>query len=422
MSELADSQLTVLPGGLRVVSHHMPQVRSVAVGIWASVGARHEPARLNGISHFIEHLLFKGTARRSARKIMAEIEGVGGDINANTGEERTCYYATAPARCLRRVCDVLFDLYLHPRLAPRDIELERGVIAEEIQMYRDEPDQHVQDLLGALLWPGHALGRPITGTLESIARFSREDFLAYRASHYLAGNTLVSAAGALRHDELLEMVTQRLHLLPHGRNPRQQPAPEHPLTPRRSVENRPIQQTHLALGLPGPGSHDPDRHAMALLGTILGGNASSRLFQELRERRGWCYQVGTYLQVLSDCGVLHLSMALDQKNLRRSLAVVRRQLEELRRRPVGRTELERAREYILGSSSISLERTTSQNSRIALGTLIHGRIVAWEEWEARLRAVGPEDLARAAERFLDPSRVCLAAVGPSVCEDDLSLE
>ncbi len=418
---MAESQLTVLPGGLRVVTHRMPHVRSVAVGVWAAVGARHEPARLNGISHFIEHLLFKGTTRRSARKIMAEVEGVGGDINANTGEERTCYYATAPARYLGEVCEVLFDLYLHPRLSPRDIELERGVIAEEIQMYHDEPEQHVQDLLSSLLWPQHPLGRPITGTLESIARFSREDFLSYRASHYLSNNTLVSAAGAVEHDALVELAAKNLHLLPRGTRPRQTPFPPAPNQPRCRVENRPIQQTHLAIGLPGAGAHDPDRYGLILLGIILGGNASSRLFQELRERRGWCYQVATYGQTLSDGGVFHLSLALDQKNLRRSLAVVRRQLEDLRVRPVSRRELDRAREYVLGGSSISLERTSAQNNRIGLGTLIYGRIIPWEEWEARLRAITPEDIQRTSTRFLDPSRACLAAVGPTVTPDDLYL-
>lgn len=419
MSGECESRMTVLPGGLRVVSHRMPQVRSVAVGVWASVGARHEPQRLNGISHFIEHLLFKGTERRSARKIMTEIEGVGGDINANTGEERTCYYATAPAGCVRRVCDVLFDLYLHPRLAPRDIDLERGVIAEEIQMYRDEPDQHVQDLLSALVWPGHGLGRPITGTLESIGRFRREDFLEYRASHYLASNTLVSAAGAVEHDELLDLAASRLGVLPQGTKPRQIPAPDFTESPRVVVENRPIQQTHVALALPAPGAHDPDRHAMVLLCTLLGGNASSRLFQDLRERRGWCYHVGSYQQTLSDCGLLHFGLALDQKNLGRSLGVLRHHLRELRRSPVRISELNRARDYTLGTSSISLERTSSQNSRIALGAMIYGRIVAWEEWEERLRRITPEDLHRVAERFLDPERLCVAAVGPSVSEKDL---
>jgi predicted Zn-dependent peptidase len=204
--------------------------------------------------------------------------------------------------------------------------------------------------------------------------------------------------------------------LPEGRPPRQIPAPPGPETLRILVENRPIAQTHLSLGLEGPGAHDPDRHAMVLLCTLLGGNASSRLFQDLRERRGWCYQVGSFGQVFTDCGMLNISIALDDKNLGRTLEILVRHLEGLCRDGCRASELRQAREYLVGTSSLSLERTSSQNSRVALSAMIYGRMVPWEDWEARLRRVTLEDIQRVARRFLDLTRLCIAAVGPKVNE------
>ena len=192
------SRLTKLPGGLRIATCEMPHAETAAMGIWASVGGRHEPVELNGISHFIEHMLFKGTQRRSARRIMEEVEGVGGDMNAFTSEERTCYYATAAAEFFPRVCDVLCDIYMNPRFSPRDIDRERGVIAEEILMYEDEPSSRVQELLEKTQWAGHALGRPITGTLQTIEGMDAAAFRAYRASHYNAPSTVVTAAGKVQ--------------------------------------------------------------------------------------------------------------------------------------------------------------------------------------------------------------------------------
>ena len=269
------TQLTTLPSGLRVATCEMPHVETAAVGVWAGVGGRHEPARLNGISHFIEHMLFKGTARRSARRIMEEVEGVGGDMNAFTAEERTCYYAAAAVEFFPRLCDVLCDLYLNPRFAPQDIERERGVIGEEILMYRDEPSSHVQEMLNELYWHGHPLGRPLTGTLETIESFKREDFADYRITHYHAASTVISAAGKIRHEDVVERVAGLLDKLPKGRKPRKG-APPVPAKggPRIVVEKRDTQQTQLAMGLPGTSHHDPRRYALQILHIILGGNVA----------------------------------------------------------------------------------------------------------------------------------------------------
>ncbi|MCK9589160.1 MAG: pitrilysin family protein [Terrimicrobiaceae bacterium] len=407
------TKLTTLPGGLRVATCEMPHAQTAAMGIWASVGGRHEPAPLNGISHFIEHMLFKGTARRSARRIMQEIEGVGGDMNAYTAEERTCYYATAAAEYFPRVCDVLCDIYLNPRFSRQDIDRERGVIGEEILMYRDEPSSHVQELLNGTFWPRHPLGRPLTGTLETIEGMGRSEFLDYRASHYHASSTVVSAAGNIRHDDVVARISKALGGLGRGRKPVAKPAPVVPARPRLCVEARDIQQTQIAMALPAFGHKDERRYAFHLMHVLLGGNASSRLFQELREKRGLCYSVSTHPLTLDDSGVFNISVGLDKKNLEKSLRLILAEFGAMGTRLVGAAELKRAKEYAVGSSRMSLERTSSQNMRLGSSVLVYGKIVDPESVHEKIRAVTAEEIRFAAAEILDPSRMTLALVGPS---------
>jgi predicted Zn-dependent peptidase len=414
------TKLTTLPGGLRVATCEMPHAQTAAMGIWASVGGRHEPAALNGISHFIEHMLFKGTGRRSARRIMQEIEGVGGDMNAYTAEERTCYYATAAAEFFPRVCDVLCDIYTDPKFSAQDIERERGVIAEEIQMYRDDPSSQVQELLSAAFWPGHPLGRPITGTVDTVNALERRDFLSYRASHYHAASTVVSAAGRVSHGEVVERVARRLSVLKPGRLPVTKPSPKPATRPRVVVEARDVQQTQVAIALAAPGHRDASRFAYHLMHVILGGNASSRLFQELREKRGLCYSVSTHPLTLNDGGALNISAGLDRKNLGRSLRLILAEFERLREIPVGPAELRRAKEFSVGSSRMSLERASSQNMRLGGSVLGHGKIVDPEFVHEKIRAVTRDEVREVARRVLDPARITLAVVGPSPDETMLA--
>jgi len=404
--------LTTLGSGLRIATCEMPHAETASMGIWASVGGRHEPAQLNGISHFIEHMLFKGTAKRSARRIMQEIEGVGGDMNAYTAEERTCYYATAAAEFFPRVCDVLCDLYTEPRLSAQDIDRERGVIGEEILMYRDEPSSHVQENLNATYWPSHPLGRPLTGTAESIEAMGRNEFIDYRKTHYHAASTVVSVAGKISHEDVVERVERSLVSLKRGRKPTSRPAPKVPTRPRLHVEPRDIQQTQVAMAFPAFSHHDERRYAFHLLHVILGGNASSRLFQELREKRGICYSVSTHPLTLDDSGVLNISIGLDRKNLAKSLALILTELNNLREKPVGAAELKRAKEYSVGASRMSLERASSQSMRIGSSVLVYGEIIAPEVAHDRIRAVKASDIQSAARDVLDPSRLTLAIVGP----------
>lgn len=406
------TRVTKLPNGLRIATCEMPHAETAAMGLWASVGGRHEPARLNGISHFIEHMLFKGTARRSARRIMEEIEGVGGDMNAFTAEERTCYYAAAAAEYFPRVCDVLCDLYMNPRFSPRDIDRERGVIAEEILMYRDEPSSLVQELLEGKFWEGHPLGRPITGTLETIEAMDAESFRAYRASHYNAASTVVTAAGKINHDRVVDSVSRLLEGLAVRKPPSAKPCPGPAASPRIVTADRDIQQTQLSLAFPGFGHRDERRYAAHLLHVVLGANASSRLFQELREKRGLCYSVSSHILTLNDGGYLGVSAGLDRRNLEKSVSLVLSQCETLSRKSIPAAELRRAKEYVIGSARMSLERVSSQNMRLGGSILAHGGVIDPEEVNEKIRRVTADEIREAARQILDPSRLTVAVVGP----------
>jgi predicted Zn-dependent peptidase len=407
------TRLTKLPGGLRVATCEMPHAETASMGIWASVGGRHEPAKLNGISHFIEHMLFKGTARRSARRIMEDIEGVGGDMNAFTAEERTCYYATAAAEHFPRVCDVLCDLYMNPRLAPRDIDRERGVIAEEILMYQDEPSSLVEELLEGKFWEGHPLGRPITGTLQTIEAMDAEAFRAYRASHYNAASTVVTAAGKVDHDKVVDSVARLLEGLSKTKPPATKRCPAPTESPRIATIDRDIQQTQLSLAFPGFSHCDERRYAALLLHVVLGANATSRLFQELREKRGLCYSVSSHILTLNDGGYLGVSAGLDRRNIEKSLSIVLAQCESLSKKNLPAAELRRAKEYSIGSARMSLERASSQNMRLGGSILAHGEIIEPEIVNERIRRVTADEVREAARQILDPSRITVAIVGPN---------
>jgi predicted Zn-dependent peptidase len=408
-----NARLTTLASGLRIATCEISHVETAAMGIWAGVGGRHEPANLNGISHFIEHMLFKGTSRRSARRIVEEVEGVGGDMNAYTSEERTCYYATAAAEFFPRVCDVLCDLYLNPKFTTRDIERERGVICEEILMYRDEPASHVQELLNKHFFSGHPLGRPLTGTPDTVESMQRDDFLSYRATHYHAGSTVVSAAGRIGHEEVIAHACRLLEKIPSRKPVRQVKAPDYSREPTVVSERRDVQQTQVALGFPGPSHHDSRRYAMQILNVILGGNASSRLFQELREKRGLCYSVSAHPSSFKDTGMLNISLGLEQRNVEKSLRLILSTFEDLKKRPVRPAELKRAKEYAVGTSRMSLERTSTHNMRLGGSVLVYGRIIDPEEIHSRLRGVTCEDVQAAAKDFLDAHRATAAIVGPA---------
>lgn len=413
------ARLSTLGNGLRVVTCAMPSSQTVAVGIWCAVGARHEAASVGGISHFLEHLLFKGTKKRSARRISEEIEGVGGDLNAYTAEERTCYYATASSDHLGRVTEVLSDMYCNSLMDRVEIERERGVIVEEIEMIRDEPAQHVHELLTAETWKGDSLARPITGTKKSLAAITRADLLAHLRGNYHAGKTILTAAGAVDHDEVLGLANRWLGKLPQGPASRPLSLPGRQTSPRIVIEERDCQQTQIALSFRGVGARDPRRYAVSLLHVLLGGNMSSRLFQELRERRGLCYSVSSSLSTHSDCGAFEIMLGLDGNNLSKAIKLILRECARIAEKGPSVMELKRARDYSIGTSRMALERAATQNYRLGTSLLTHGKIVPPEEVYDCLAKVTREEICKVASQVLNRRTLCLAMVGPGPSREEL---
>lgn len=405
-------RITTLPNGLRVATCTMDSSQTIAVGIWAAVGGRREPARTGGISHFLEHLLFKGTKRLTARRISEEVEGVGGDLNAYTAEERTCYYAAASMDHLGRVTDVLCDMYRNSLLAPSEIERERDVILEEIEMIRDEPAQHVQELLAAETWRGTSLARPITGTRRSLGAITRKDLGAHLHAHYHAGRTILTAAGAVDHAEFVTMAREHLGGLRKGPAPSWLPVPKRQTAPRVVTEARDTKQAQMALSFRGVGSRDPRRYAVTLLHVLLGGNMSSRLFQELREKRGLCYSVSTSLSTHSDCGAFEIALGLDGEKVEKALGLILRECDRIAEKGPSKGELRRACDYSIGISRMALERSSTQNHRLGTSLLTIGKIVPPEQVYDHLANVSPEEVRKIASQILTRRTLCLAMVGP----------
>lgn len=385
---------------------------SVAVGLWVGVGGRFEPAELSGASHFIEHLLFKGTARRSAKEISEAVEGVGGYLNAFTDEEQTCFHARVHADHFETVLDVLTDMFLRSRFTPADFAKERDVIKEEIAMYRDQPAQYVHDLLHETLWPDQPLGRALTGTEESLDRMRRADVLNFFHANYVAPNTLLVVAGPLRQAEVVRAAKKFAGKFHAGRPPSFVPAQAPQAAPAVRLHTKATEQTQLALGIRACSRHDERRFALRVLNTVLGESMSSRLFQILREDRGLAYSVHSSWALMEDTGVLSVSAGLDHGDLEKSLRIIVRELRALTEKPVGAGELRRARDFIIGQMELNLEGTENQMNWLGESLLSYGKIVTPDEAKERLAAVTAAAVRGAARDFFQPSRLNLALISP----------
>ncbi|MDQ3622505.1 MAG: insulinase family protein [Verrucomicrobiota bacterium] len=405
-------RLTTLPNRCRIVSVEMPHMRSASVGFWAAIGGRHEIAPLGGISHFVEHLLFKGTRRRSARQITESVEGIGGYLNAFTTEDHTCYYAKAAAGHFGTLCDVLGDMYLHSQFPSAEIERERDVIREEILMYRDQPAQHAQELLTQTLWPGHPLGRPLTGTLDTISVFQREQLRAFQRQHYVGRNTIVTVAGCIPHELAVKVLEPMLRKLPEGSTPRFQRARLQDGSERVALVSQETEQTHLAMGFHTFGRRDERRFALKLLSVILGENMSSRLFQRLREERGYCYSVQTSMATLDDAGAISIYAGLDPLKLQKALGLILKELETICRKKPSRHELRKAQDYTIGQTSMGLESTTNQMMWMGESLLGYRKVLNPAEIERRIEGVTPDEVQRVACHCLHRGRLAVAVVGP----------
>jgi len=388
-------------------------MESVAIGVWVGIGGRYEPKRVSGISHFIEHLLFKGTDRRNAKQISETVEGIGGYLNAFTGEENTCYYAKASHKHLDTLLDVLSDMYLHPRFAVSEIDKERQVIKEELLMYRDQPDHYVHELLTEIVWPEHPLGRSLTGTPESLDAIHRATLLDFKRRKYVAANTIVAVAGHCRHDDIVARVQRTLSLSRNGAAPSFVPARDGQRAPRLRFLSKGVEQTHLALAIRGYSRKDPKRFAMKLLSVIVGENMSSRLFQAVRERHGLAYSIQSSTSFFADTGVLIISAGLDTKRLPKALDLVLQELRKLLRRPPSAVELQRAKDYSIGQMRLGLESTSNQMMWVGEHLLSYGLIHTPEEIERKIEAVTAEEVQSIATDLFRDNRLSAAVITPS---------
>ena len=403
-------QITRLSNGLTVATAEMPYMASVSLALWVGVGGRYEPAALNGASHFIEHMLFKGTKSRSAKEISQAVEGIGGYLNAFTGEESTCFYSRARHDRFEDLLEVLVDMFLNSKFNPAEIEKERAVIKEEVAMYLDQPQHHVQELLNETLWPDQPLGRPLTGTEKTLDAMARAALIGFQRTNYVTGATLIAAAGNVSHKRVVRAVTRFAPRFPPGKRPRFVPAENGQTGPRLRLFTKETEQTQLALGIRTCSRHDERRFALRLLNTVLGENMSSRLFQVVREERALAYNIYSSISFFDDIGDLVISAGLDTDNLSKTLQLILREMRRLAATPPGVTELRRARDYIIGQIDLSLENTESQMMWLGEQLLAYGKIVPAQQIKTRLTRVTAGEIRAAAHDFFRPERLSLALV------------
>jgi predicted Zn-dependent peptidase len=408
---------SVLASGLRVVTQPMPAARSVAAGVFVGVGSRREDEAHAGLSHLLEHLVFKGTRRYPGPGELSEaIEGRGGSVNAPTDRELTVYSARVPAASAPQALEVIADLVLWPLLRPRDLRSEKPVIVDEIRMYVDSPGDHVFNLFDELLFAGHPLGREIAGTPRSVRRTRHEAVMEHWGRWYRPDNLVLAAAGAISHDAVLRAAERWFDERPPAARPALLPAagerPEPAPAGSLKVAFRRLAQGNLCLGMPGVARDDPDRWPLDLLGAVLGDGMSSRLFIELRERRSLTYDVSTFGSAYADCGTVGIHAGFDPDQASAVVAAILEQLERVVQEPVAAAELDRARAYTRGRLELRMEETGAVAAWLGTGESLLPRILTVDDVIERLEAVTVDDLLRVARRYLRPGLARLAVLGP----------
>ncbi|HYL50530.1 MAG TPA: pitrilysin family protein [Acidimicrobiia bacterium] len=401
---------TEFDSGLRVVTESLPELRSATLGAWVGSGARDESPTEWGASHFLEHLLFKGTETRSAREIAETIESVGGEMNAFTTHEQTVFYVRVPDAQLETAFDVLSDVLWAPAFRPTDVESERQVILEEIGMRDDTPDDVVHELFASALFPEHPLGREVLGSTESITGMAREEIVAYHAGHYRPSNVVFAAAGNLTHDTVRTLVASRFPDDAGPRPPRPRPSPPEPRPV--AVMTRDTEQAHVVVGARALSALDPDRYALTILNQVLGGGMSSRLFQEIRESRGLAYSVYSYQSSFDDTGYLAIYAGTAPERLRETLGVIDEEVERLCAHGLSDDELTAAKGHLTGSLAMSLETSASRMRRLGRAETVEHEVPSLDDLVARIERVTAGDVDRVVDRVFGSSPRSLAVVGP----------
>ena len=401
---------TTLANGLRIVSESIPYMSSVSLGIFAGTGSRHETPAEQGVSHFIEHLMFKGTHRRSAKDIAEMVDDVGGQLNAATDRENTCYYIKVLPEHLSLGMDILSDMLLNSKFADVDVEKERQVVLEEISLYEDSPDELIHDLHMNSLWPGHALGRNILGTRETIAAMNRQAIIDYRMRHYVPDNLVIAAAGNLTHEQLVEL--SQLYWADVSGKSQTVVDPTPTFVAARLLQEKDIEQLHVCLGTPGVAHDSPQYYASHVLNTILGGGVSSRLFQSIREDRGLAYSVCSYPSSFRDTGLMTIYAGVSPENSREVIEITNAILSDIRLNGVRPDEIKRAKEQLKAGLMFSMESSASRMSRVGRAEISSREYLSPEKLAAKVDAVSLEQLFELAQPLYQPETTCMTALGP----------
>jgi predicted Zn-dependent peptidase len=410
MSTERNLRRTVLPNGLIVLTERMDHLRSVAMGVWIKSGSRCEPAEINGISHFVEHMVFKGTRSRSAQHIAREMDSIGGNLDAFTGKETICFTVKSLSEHVPIALDVLADLVLNPTFATPDIERERGVILEEIKIDEDNPDVLVHELFTQNFWKDHPLGKPILGTSATVGRLAQSQLFDYHGGRFLGGNMVFSAAGNLDHDRFVEAVAEKFASLPSGEAVREQQAPE--ASARIVLRNKKaLEQVQICLGVPAPPITDDNRYTTLILNTVLGGGMSSRLFQTIREERGMVYSIYSDLSPLRDTGTLCVYAGTAAGKAIEVIDLVLAEFRSLKESPLSHEELTRAKDQVKGNILMGLESSNSRMANLARQEMYFHQFFTVEEIAARIDDVNAEHVQAMAQRLFDPARIAVTLLG-----------
>jgi len=410
MSTERNLRRTVLPNGLIVLTERMEHLRSVAMGVWIKSGSRCEPAETNGISHFVEHMLFKGTKSRSAQHIAREMDSIGGNLDAFTGKETICFNVKSLAEHVPIALDVLADLVLNPVFASPEIERERGVILEEIKIDEDNPDVLVHELFTQNFWRDHPLGKPILGTSATVGRLEQEQLFAYHNDRFHGGNMVFSAAGNLEHDSFVQAIEGKFASLNVGKPVREELAPE--ASARILLRNKKaLEQVQICLGVPAPPITDDNRYATLILNTVLGGGMSSRLFQTIREERGMAYSIYSDLNPYRDAGTLCVYAGTSAGKALEVVSLILSEFKKLKDTPLGEEELTRAKDQVKGNILMGLESSNSRMANLARQEMYFQQFFTVEEIIARLDAVEASQVQSMAHRLFDPERIAVTLLG-----------
>ncbi|MEW6321587.1 MAG: pitrilysin family protein [Acidobacteriota bacterium] len=412
-----------LANGLRLVTETMPHVRSVSLGVWLTRGSRHEPAEHAGIAHFVEHMLFKGTASRTAEDIAQQVDSIGGQLDAFTSKEYAGYYMKVLDEHLPVAVDVLADLVQHPTMAPDDIEREKKVVLEEIKMVEDTPDDLVHELFAERFWAGHPLGRPILGTAASVSGLTQEALRRYFESAYVAANFAVVAVGHLDHDRLRALIEPAFASAPAEGAPIERRSPT--ALPGVEVRRKDLEQSHVCFGAEGLPQTHPDRYVGFVLNTVLGGSMSSRLFQHVREKRGLAYSVFSGMSQYRDTGALSIYAGCANDSVDELIDVVVAEVRRLKREPLEAVELRRAKDHLKGSLMLNLESTSSRMSHLARQEIYQDAHDGLDEMLAAIERVSADDVMRLGDALFRPRGLGLTVLGDvnglQVTEERLTL-